>query len=115
VIEFHSFLHWIAAGHGDQQSSSPLNDTITAAVATNGIIYRLFLASIFIPAFLILRRRAQDLARVALPSAPREEQTKWLENLALTPALPRHIINLLAVVSPFLAGLPLARLLDLMK
>jgi hypothetical protein len=113
VVEFNSFLRWIAAGVGKDQSAV-VSESIGAAVGSVGVLYACYLGLLFVPAVLVLSARAASLAEAALPDKPAERQ-RWLEPLGLSVSLPRFFTNLIAVLSPFLIGSPLAKLLDLVK
>jgi hypothetical protein len=113
VVEFNAFLRWIAVGVGTDQTAA-VSEAIGAAVGSVGVLYACYLAIVFVPAALVLAARAASLAVVTLPDDPPKRQG-WLDAVGLTASWPRFFTNLLAVLSPFLIGSPLAKLLDLVS
>lgn len=81
----------------------------------NGPFYSILLASIFVPAFVILRAKTQGLAQEAEPDANPVQRKKWLEENALGGSVPMQFKTLAALLAPILAGGPLTALLDLLK
>lgn len=79
----------------------------------NGSFYSIFLAGVFVPAIVQLRRQAARLANLALPAASAAERSKWLEEHAIEGTFPRQLVSALAVIAPLLAGGPLVSLLEL--
>ena len=94
-------------------SYSNASDIPQAMGILNGSFYSIFLAGIFVPAIIQLRRQASRLANVAMPSAVAKERNKWLEENAIEGTFPRQLVSALAVIAPLIAGGPLVSLLEM--
>lgn len=111
VVEFHAFQHWLLTGVAET-SLERATAAANMGVAVNGGIYALLLGAVFLPAYFLLHQRARRLAQQAVPNSTPREQDKWIEEEGLSPSLHRHLGNILALLSPLLAGSPLSGLLS---
>lgn len=78
-----------------------LQNFTSAFVSTQSASYTLFLAAVYVPALLVLSRRAEVLAGVRRPAPEREE---WLKTRGLAASLSEHLPRIVAILGPFLAG-----------
>ena len=82
---------------------------------TSGIaggFYSLLLASMFLPAFALVRLKLRDLALTECPETFTEiERSKWLADHDLEASIPRQVTAALAVLAPILVGGPGSELL----
>ncbi len=76
--------------------------------ATLGFYWTMILVALYLPSTLALRHDSRLLARRALRDASPKERRKWLSEEKLTPSVTAQLSHLLALVSPVLAGGPLA-------
>jgi hypothetical protein len=77
-----------------------------------GAFYSLLLASMFLPAFALVRLKLRDLALNECPETFTEiERSKWLADHDLEASIPRQITAALAVLAPILVGGPGSELL----
>ncbi|MDQ1612199.1 MAG: hypothetical protein QOG00_2130 [Pyrinomonadaceae bacterium] len=94
---------WAANTPAGKEASS----LITGIVSSLGISYTLALASMYLPAMLVLNARAQTLAETESP----DRQEEWLKKNGLTLSLVGHLPRLLALLGPVLVG-PVGELLS---
>jgi hypothetical protein len=69
-----------------------------------GMIFTLLLFSLFLPAWVVLRRRAWEAARAQAPDQAQDDQQKWLEARGLGFSNVQHVAQLLALLAPAGAG-----------
>jgi Tfp pilus assembly protein PilE len=69
-----------------------------------GMIFTLLLFSLFLPAWVVLRRRAWEVARAHKPDATQECQQKWLDSQGLGFTSVQHAAQLFAALAPAGAG-----------
>lgn len=83
--------------------------------ATAGTIWTLLILAFYLPAAMILRRRALTLAEAAEDGGEPDQIAKWLAEQGMESTLWQQLARLGAIVSPFLMGGPLTALLDLLR
>ncbi len=107
VLNVRQLLLWPAGflGEGDAASVKTL---VGGYSATLGFYWTMILVALYLPATLALRHESSLLAHRALPEATPKEHRKWLSEEKLSPSVAAQLSHLLAVVSPVLAGGPLA-------
>jgi hypothetical protein len=88
--------------------TSVISDTMGAV---GGSYYSLLLATIFVPVFVALRNRAEEITDRAREKIPVVDQAKWFTENPIESSIPRQIISALAVLAPLIAGGPLTQLL----
>lgn len=69
-----------------------------------GMIFTLLLFSLCLPAWMVLRRRAWEVARARKPGATQECQQKWLDSQGLGFTSVQHAAQLFAALAPAGAG-----------
>jgi hypothetical protein len=69
-----------------------------------GMIFTLLLLSLFLPAWVVLRRRAWEVARAHKPDATQECRQKWLDSQGLGFTSVQHAAQLFAALAPAGAG-----------
>jgi hypothetical protein len=102
-----SIYQWALAYTPQDDAIETARNFVTSLLTLEGGFYTLVLAAAYLPAALVLQRRAQLLVGPSLDEA--EEETKLKEygmNFSLKESLPR----ILAILGPFLTG-PVAELL----
>jgi hypothetical protein len=108
VIEMDALYHWattVATLPGLPKGTA---EAITAsAIIPTGTFFSLFLAAAYVPAALILRERALELASTALPSEGPAAQGEWLQKRGLGISVSAQLTSLMALLGPVLAGGPL--------
>jgi hypothetical protein len=80
--------------------------------ALSGSFYSLLLAAIFLPAFVILRSSAEQLADKAKNGKPAAERSTWMAANAIESSFPKKLLSVLAVLAPLIAGGPATKLLE---
>jgi hypothetical protein len=88
-------------------------DSVSAPVSMlAGTFYTLLLCAIFLPAFAVTQRRANQLWEQTAPAnATETDRAKWFEDHQLSMSPPKQIASALALLSPTLVAGPLAALL----
>ena len=122
VIEFRALFTWAGASSndGNLEAITQLGSMMTAAL---GAVYALGLAAIYFPAALALSSRAREAARIhaRTSSGNRPEPLRlpdmenWMKENGLVFSTPKSLSTMAAVLSPLLAQVPIAALLDLLK
>jgi hypothetical protein len=70
-----------------------------------GMIFTLVLTGLFLPTWVVLRRRAWEVARVRTEAGKKQEdQQKWLESQGLGFTSIQHVAQVLALLAPAGAG-----------
>ena len=94
---------------------------VSSIVMGTGVLNTLLLAGLYVPAALVLQRRAIRLSRLAVApekgarDAPiSKEQTEWMERHGLDFPLRDQLPKVAAILSPLLAG-PMGQLLSFLK
>lgn len=107
VLNVRQLLLWPAGflGEGDAEHVKTL---VGGYSATLGFYWAMILVALYLPATLALRHESSQLAHRALPEATPKERRKWLAEEKLRPSITAQLSHLVAVVSPVLAGGPLA-------
>lgn len=108
VIEIDALYQWAVArtNLGDDSKAAATLITSAASVST-GTFFSLFLASAYVPAAVILRRRGSALAERVLPGELPAARTDWLEKNGLGSSVSTQVSTLVALLGPILAGGPL--------
>jgi hypothetical protein len=112
VLEFQMFFDWLLTAIPNPERIT-LAAVIAAATGSNGAIYTVFLAALYVPASLILRARCHALSHAIVPSLDIQGRDEWLEKRGLAPTWPRTATRALVVLAPYLAGSPLSALIKL--
>lgn len=79
----------------------------------NGSFYSLMLATIFVPAFALLRVKALLLAHEADPAAAPADRKAWLEGKGIGASVHTHIVTAAALLAPAITGGPVTTLLTM--
>lgn len=103
-------LLWAAALLPKSESKEIIR-LAAAAALSSGIINTLTIAGIHGAGFLIFSRQAMELADLDLPLATHEEREQFLVKHGLSASPYETALKILAVLSPAVAGLPIAKLL----
>jgi hypothetical protein len=69
-----------------------------------GLVFTVLLAAIYLPALVILRRRAWQLARSRNPGSDMGAQQEWLAKRNLSISLPSGFLQAVALLSPAVVG-----------
>ena len=114
VIEFRTLFTWAAASSysGNAEAITHIG---TVAAAALGVVYAVGLAAVYFPAAVALNKRAHDRAREELADPSPQEVDAWLQGHGLVISTPKSLTTMAAVLSPLLAQVPVAALLDLLK
>lgn len=104
LLEVAFLLHWpVARLEGvEAQAVAKLADTVTTAAGT---LLSILLALTYGSAVWILRARALSLA-------PTEERGEWMSAQGFGSSLGQHLVRVVALLAPLVAGGPLTALLD---
>jgi hypothetical protein len=90
------------------------DDVATTVGMVAGTFYTVLLSVIFLPAFAVMRWRADAAAARACAANPTEAaRQEWLTKHDLGPAMPKQLTSLLALLGPVLVGGPGTALLKL--
>jgi hypothetical protein len=95
----------------DEKGSELVTQIATGMAAYGGISATLVLSAIYLPAFLILQRRAIVLAETLHPDASVKQRDEWLVENGLTTSPLKASMSTLAALAPFLASGPLRSLI----
>jgi hypothetical protein len=85
----------------------------SAIITQRGVNHTLFLAALYIPAFLVFRNDAFRLAQLKFPGTPLAVKATWLKEQGVDYSIWEYWPRLLAILSPLLSK-PLAELLNQM-
>jgi hypothetical protein len=100
----------VALTNGPQaQDLSKLARTVCAATGT---FWTLLLTAVYVPCAVVLRSRATELASRENPSSSPADRDDWLAKRDLNASFGQGLRNVVAMLSPLLAGLPTSALLQ---
>jgi hypothetical protein len=112
VAHINAQYSWPAAllepGTTDELTKTDLPKAFTAladqASFEYGIIFTLVLIGLFLPTWVVLRRRAWEVARARKPDKTQGDQQKWLESEGLGFTSIQRVAQFLALLAPAGAG-----------
>ncbi|MCA1566529.1 MAG: hypothetical protein LC803_12975 [Acidobacteria bacterium] len=94
---------WVAGSPAGKDAST----LVTGIISSLGISYTLILGSVYVPTMIMLRARAEALAKVESP----DEQEEWLKKHGLTLSYIAYVPRILAILGPIIAG-PIGKFLS---
>jgi hypothetical protein len=101
VLRLSTTLNWGASFIAvDSEVGKFIGPLVSGIVSSLGTFYTLQIAGIYIPAVLVLRARANELAEVANPAAP----DTWLSENGLTVSVSAWLPRIVAILAPLMAG-----------
>jgi len=110
VFEVDALFGW-AAGHVEGAGADATARLITqVATGASGLWYTMLLASVYLPAAVVLQGRIRALGAEALPAAAGPERAGWLAARGLEVRLKTQVSTLLAILAPILTAGPLGAL-----
>ncbi len=108
-------LHRLPGALLDEAGAEELNALVHALSTGIGAVWTFILLGIYLPAALILRWRALELAHAELPDdAPPETVSAWLSENGLTSHAVQQLARIAALLGPLLVGGPAAPFLQLL-
>lgn len=108
-------LHRLPGALLDEARADELNSVIHALSTGIGAVWTFILLGIYLPAALILRWRALELAHSELPDdAPPDTVSEWLSEHGLTSHAVQQLARIAALLGPLLVGGPAAPFLQLL-
>jgi hypothetical protein len=110
VLHMGAWLRWPAALIADQAAHEAVLGTALAITLFWGVTFTLMLVSTYLPAALILARRAQALLQESSPQQSVPEPEEWLKDHGLFLSLQDHFPQFGLMLAPLLAS-PLSSLL----
>lgn len=101
VLRLSTTLNWAASFLQVQsEAGKGIASLVTGVVSSLGTYYTLLMSGIYLPAALVLRARARELAELQ----PQEEQQTWLTKRGLTLSYAESLPRLVAILAPLMAG-----------
>jgi hypothetical protein len=107
-----ALLYWPITYLNLDQGQS-VESLVSALITQRGINHAMFLAALYIPAFLVFRNDAFRLAQLKFPGTPPAFKATWLKEQGVAYSIWEYWPRLLAILSPLLSK-PLAELLHKM-
>ena len=108
-------LHRLPGALLDEAKTEELNVVVHALSTGTGAVWTFILLGIYLPAALILRQRALELAHTELPDdATLDKVSVWLSEHGLTSHAVQQLARIAALLGPLLVGGPAAPLLQLL-
>ena len=112
-LEMYCLYRWPGAWF-----SPPIATTIDkialSVSAAHGAFYTAILTSMYLPAALVLRSRASQLAHRALPHGAADERDAWLTKAGLGSSPLKELMRVFAALSPLIAGGSLAKAIEVL-
>lgn len=107
VFRLSVMLNWAASFFAPEGAEAKTVAGLNSSIITlQGSFYTLMLTALYLPAALLLRYRARQLAT----AQPPEEQESWLQKHGLTLSFTDYLPRILAILGPLMAG-PIGELL----
>ncbi len=106
-------LHQLPGVLLDQEAAENWDQMLQGLSASTGAIWTFLLLGIFGPSFYILRERARSLALASGEETTPQSIDEWLAEKGLKIQLPQILAQVIALLSPLIAGGPAAPLLHL--
>lgn len=110
ILHMGAWLRWPAALVADRASQEAVLGTALAITLFWGVTFTLMLVTTYLPAALLLARRAEALLLERSPTANEPEPDKWLKDHGLFLSLQDHFPQFGLILAPLLAS-PLSSLL----
>jgi hypothetical protein len=120
VIRIGAEYGWLSALLDPTATEEPAKPSLPGALTsladlltfTYGLVFTLVLIGLFLPAWIILRRRAWQVVRTKKPTEAKtlRDQEQWLENQGLSFTSFQYLIQILALLAPLGAGTFIAAL-----
>jgi hypothetical protein len=101
VLRLSTTLNWGASFLPPQsEAGKAVASVVTGIVSSLGTFYTLLMAGMYLPAALVLRARARELAELQPPA----DQQSWLTKHGLTLSYTESLPRIVAILAPLLAG-----------
>jgi hypothetical protein len=107
-----STLHRLPAAFLAEPAAGAVARFALGLAAATGTLWTLFLLGLYLPAAWILEGDVARLVESAVPDASHARRNEWLAEAGLQSSPSQHLSRVAAMVSPLLAGGPMASLFE---